>query len=94
MPFEWAPGGILRQCPNSLIEPETWELFETWRIFRQYDALPYRGDAMDQPAPIFEAITVCEQAKADLEDKLRQEREREAERAKKKAAEAGANRRR
>lgn len=94
LPFDWAPGGVLHQCPMSLIPSGAWDLFGAWRDWKIYGALPEVGDALDQPAPIFEALAVCEQAKADIEDKLRQERERELDQTKKKtAADAEARRR-
>lgn len=69
----------------TLIQPESFELLEVWLNWKKFGALPGAGDALDQPAHIFEAIGICEVAKADIEDRLRREHEQEIEKTKREA---------
>lgn len=51
---------VIRECPNSSIDPEIWAVVEIWHHSKKYGSLPHPGAVLDQDSWIMEALAIMD----------------------------------
>lgn len=52
-------------------------MVQWWTDWKMLGAMPFDGDALDQPAYVVDVLRECERVSAEVDERQRQERERE-----------------
>lgn len=55
------------RCPKSYLTYEVMEVIAWYLDFKRFGALPYHGDALDQPLYIYEGLCLCVDAYANAD---------------------------
>lgn len=71
--FPHAPS--LRRCPVAYLDESAWAYVQWWCDWREFRALPWPGDMLDQPNVVYQAISHCESAVKRIEINSHREQE-------------------
>ena len=66
--YEWDPD--LRRCPKSQLTPEVMHILGWRRDWRMFQGLPFPGEWGAQPAYVCDALRLCVDADAEVDDEL------------------------
>lgn len=57
---EWDKHGEVSRCPNVWFGADVSQALGWWGDWVGFRALPCPGELRDQPAPVYEALTLCQ----------------------------------